>query len=259
VKLSVVIPVFNERHTVLEILRRVQALRLAIGLEVVVVDDGSSDGTTALLRTLTPTPDLVLDFAAENAGKGAAVRRGLALATGDYVIVQDADLELDPSDYAALLAPVAAGAASVVYGSRFLGRRAKWRDLHYWANRVLTGLTNLLYPARLTDMGTGYKLFPVRFLRSLRLEARGFEIDAEVTAKALRLGAEIVEVPVGYRPRTVGEGKKVRPRDAIAAVVTLVRVRLARERSLVNGVVVAPVAAFPAEVPALSESRRDVG
>lgn len=247
-KLSVVVPVYNERATVLEVLTRVRSVAIPADLEIVVVDDGSSDGTTDLLRSLRTGPELVVDFASTNRGKGSAVRRGIALTTGDYILVQDADLELDPSDYGALLAAASRGPGDAVYGSRFLGRRPNWWSHHYWANRALTALTNLLFGTALTDMGTGFKLFPAGLLKTVRLESSGFDFDAEVTAKMLRMGVRLAEVPVGYRPRTVTEGKKVRWPDALHAINTLLRVRFADERTLRTPALVEVVPSAPSDV-----------
>ena len=231
-RLSILIPVYNERATVLEVVARVRAVKLPIERELVVVDDGSTDGTAELLRALPSAPDLVVHLKGVNGGKGSAVRRAIDLASGDYVIVQDADLELVPDEIPRLLAPVLAGQAAVVYGSRFLGRPPLSGSVNYWANRALTSLTNLLFLSRLTDMETCYKLFPAALLKSMRLTGERFEIEPELTAKALRLGHRIHEVPVTYAPRTVSEGKKMRWRDGLKAVRMLLAVRFARRRSL---------------------------
>jgi glycosyltransferase involved in cell wall biosynthesis len=232
VKLTAIVPVYNEQDTVLEVLRRLQAVELPGELEVVVVDDGSRDGTAELLRDLEPAPGVVIHLCAVNGGKGAAVRQGIELATGDYIVIQDADLELDPGEHPRLLEPVLAGRAQVVFGSRFLGKPPVWSSVNWWANRVLTQLTNLLFGAGLTDMETCYKLFPAAFLKGIHLEARRFEIEPELTAKAIRLGHRIHEVPIAYSPRTVFEGKKMRWSDGFLAVAMLVRVRLAPRASL---------------------------
>lgn len=231
-KLTVVVPAYNERATVLEVLRRVREVPLPGGLEIVVVDDGSTDGTADLLRGLPPDPGLRVHLQPVNRGKGAAVRKGIELATGDWIVLQDADLELDPREHARLLAAALEERDAVVFGSRFLGRPPAWRALNWWANRALTALTNLLFGARLTDMETCYKLFPAGFLKSLRLDGDRFEIEPELAAKTLRLGRRIRELPIAYAPRTAREGKKLRASDGFAAVRMLLRVRLAPGRAL---------------------------
>ena len=234
-RLSIVIPVFNERDTVLQVLERVRQVPLPATVELVVVDDGSTDGTADVLAELPPADDLQVILAEENQGKGMAVRRGIERATGDYIVFQDADLELDPRDLALLVAPVADGRAEVVFGSRFLGKPPLWSSLNYWANRVLTLLTNLLFGGRITDMETCYKLFPAGLLKSYRLVSCRFEIEPELTAKTLRLGHRIHEVPIHYFPRTVLEGKKMRWRDGVTAVRMLLGQRFAARSGLTAG------------------------
>ncbi len=236
--LSVIIPVFNERATIRPILERVAAVDLAplgLAMELIVVDDGSRDGTPEILKELEPVIPFVFHQAPVNRGKGAAIRAGLDLVTGGLVIIQDADLELDPREYPALVAPILEGRAEVVYGTRFRGGAvAGLPRLAYWANRVLTGLTNLLYGSRLTDMETCYKVFKSEVIKGIRLTAMRFEFEPEVTAKVLRLGHAIHEVPISFVPRSRAEGKKIRWRDGLEAVACLLRYRLAPRASLVK-------------------------
>mgnify|MGYP003808226139 CR=1 FL=1 len=222
--ISVIIPVYNERETILEIIRRVRAE--ATPKEIVVVDDGSTDGTRDLLAGLSGDDVRVL-LQPRNRGKGAAIRAGLAMARGDIVVVQDADLELNPDDYAALLAPLQAGTAEVVYGARFLlpQNREGYRLVSWLGNTLVTGWTNLLFGARLTDEATGYKVMRTALLRSLNLACDGFDFCAEVTAKLLLRGITIHEVPVRFNPRTYVEGKKIGWRDGIITLWVLLKFR----------------------------------
>jgi glycosyltransferase involved in cell wall biosynthesis len=214
VALSIVVPVFNERGTILEVLRRVDAA--CTSKEILVVDDGSTDGTRALLSAVETLPAAVRVLLQDrNRGKGAALRRGFAEARGDIVIVQDADLELNPADYARLLPPIVSGEASVVYGSRFMaGRPADAEGLYYLANRILTALSNLLTGLSLSDVWTGYKVFRRDVIQSVELQEDRFGFEPEVTAAIARGGWRIAEVPVSYQPRRRAEGKKIRVRDA---------------------------------------------
>jgi len=222
VKVSVVIPVFNERPTIEECLRRVRAVDL--DKEIIVIDDGSTDGTREFLAALSPSAELRVVLQPHNCGKGAAVRRGFEQATGDVVIIQDADLEYDPEDYHKLLEPIRDGRADVVYGSRFLGwPRRVLRFRHQLANRFLTTLSNLVTDLNLTDMETCYKMMTREVVQTLRLRSERFGIEPEITAKIARLGYRVYEVPISYHGRDYWEGKKIGWKDGIAAVWTILR------------------------------------
>ncbi|MGH8977174.1 MAG: glycosyltransferase family 2 protein [Acidimicrobiia bacterium] len=226
-KLSVVVPVFNERNTLVEIVRRMRAVELpdSIEREIIVVDDGSDDGTRDVLKQLGDSTVRVV-LHPQNRGKGAAVRTGFSHATGDYVLVQDADLEYDPEDWPRLLAPVLSGKARVVYGSRFTGERRNMLFLHWVGNRVLSLVTNVLYNTTLSDMETCYKLIDRALLEEIVLQADRFEIEPEVTAKILKRGVRIYEVPISYTGREVDEGKKITWTDGFSALWTLLKYRV---------------------------------
>ena len=223
-KLSVVIPVFNEVRNIEEILKRVKASKLAT--EIVVVDDCSQDGTRDVLQKLDGKGGVHLILHERNLGKGAAVRTGLQAARGDVIIIQDADLEYSPHDYPTLLQPINDGIADVVYGSRFLGgpRRAVmfW---HMIANQLLTFMTNILYDAILSDMETGYKVFRREVIDGMTLRSNRFDFEPEFTAKVLKRHHRIYEVPISFNPRDYSEGKKIKLQDAFVAVWTLLKYR----------------------------------
>jgi len=223
-KLSVIVPVYNERNTVAEIVRRMRAVDLPFEREIVIVDDGSTDGTRDVLAQLADSTIHVL-LHPSNRGKGAAVRTGLAEVTGDLVLIQDADLEYDPDDWPKLLAPILKGRAQVVYGSRFTGERRNMLFLHWIGNRLLSLATNVLYNTTLSDMETCYKLFDRELLDEIRLRSDRFDFEPEVTAKLLRRGVRIYEVPISYSGREFDEGKKITWRDGVVALWTLVKYR----------------------------------
>jgi glycosyltransferase involved in cell wall biosynthesis len=225
--LSVIVPVYNERTTVNEIVRRMRAVELPIDREIIIVDDGSSDGTEKALGAMEDSTVRVLRHDG-NQGKGAAIRTGLAVARGDLILIQDADLEYDPEDWPKLLAPILRGRAHVVYGSRFTGERKNMLVWHWIGNRLLSAVTNLLYNTTLSDMETCYKLFDRRVLDGITILSDRFDFEPEITAKVLRTGHRIYEVPISYTGREFAEGKKITWRDGFSALAALVRYRFER-------------------------------
>ena len=226
--LTVIMPVFNERATVAEIIRRMRAVDLPVVLQVIVVDDGSSDGTDKVLKALEDSTVRVFTHA-ENQGKGAAIRTALAVAKGDLILIQDADLEYDPDDWPRLLEPVLKGKARIVYGSRFTGERKNMLPLHWFGNRVLSLVTNILYSSTLSDMETCYKLFDAQVLEGMTIVSNRFDFEPEITAKVLRRGHRIYEVPISYAGREPDEGKKITWRDGFSAMSALIRFRFTKE------------------------------
>jgi len=222
--LSVVIPVYNEVENIGEILKRVQSTNLAS--EIIIVDDGSQDGTRDTLKNLDGQEKVRVILHERNQGKGAAVITGLRAAQGDILLIQDADLEYDPRDYPVLLQPIEEGKADVVYGSRFLG--APHRVTMFWhlmANRLLTLMTNILYNTILTDMETGYKVFRREVIEKMKIRSKRFDFEPEFTAKVLKRHYRIFEVPISFNPRDYSQGKKIKLKDAFAAVWTLLKYR----------------------------------
>jgi len=236
-KLSIIVPVYNERVTLPIILGQVRAQLEAMGLEyeILIVDDGSADGTRDFLATLTSPRERVF-LQPENRGKGSALRRGFEEARGEILLVQDADLEYDPRDYPIVLGPILSGDADVVFGSRFLG--GPHRVLYYWhsiANRMLTTMSNMVTNLNLTDMEVGYKAFVRSAIEGIEIESDRFGFEPEITAKVAARGLRVFEVPISYRGRTYAEGKKIGLKDAFEAVWVIskygVRTRLAAQRT----------------------------
>lgn len=223
-KLSVIMPVYNEEDTLEEIVRRVKAVGVAH--EIVIVDDGSQDGSQEILNRLKSQEGIRVLFHEKNQGKGAAVVSGIKAAVGDVLLIQDADLEYDPRDYPALLRPLEENISDVVYGSRFLG--AARRPILFWnmvANKILTLVTNILYNNILTDMETGYKVFRREVVEDLTIHARRFDFEPEFTAKILKRKVRIYEVPITFNPRLYEEGKKITAWDGVVALWTLLKYR----------------------------------
>jgi glycosyltransferase involved in cell wall biosynthesis len=221
---SVIMPVYNEEGTLSEIVKRVQ--RTGVAEEIIIVDDGSTDGSPEILKELNAQAGIQVLVHTENKGKGAAVRTGIAAASGEVIIIQDADLEYDPREYPNLLKPIEEGIADVVYGSRFLG--AGRRPILYWnmvANKLLTFVTNILYNNILTDMETGYKVFKRSVVADMPLHSKRFDFEPEFTAKLMKRHVRIYEVPISFNPRDYDEGKKIKARDGVIALWTLIKYR----------------------------------
>ncbi|MEQ8842567.1 MAG: glycosyltransferase family 2 protein [Acidimicrobiales bacterium] len=223
--LSVIMPVFNEESTLADVIHRVLDLELGVDIDLIAVDDGSSDASLDILDSI-PDPRLRVAKHPQNRGKGAAIRTGLNAAVGDVVVIQDADLEYDPTQWEQLLRPIIDGTADVVYGSRFLGETTGMRRRNRWANKGLTAMTRVLFGAGITDMETCYKMIRLDLLDDMRLEADRFDIEPEITARLLRRRVTIHEVPIDYEARTHDDGKKIGWRDGLQAVGTLVKWRL---------------------------------
>ena len=224
--LSIIIPVFNEASTVATLVEKVYALD--IDKELIIVNDGSSDGTRAALKPFEGRPGITVHHSQVNLGKGSSVRIGFSLAKGDIVTIQDADLELDPSEFLHLLEPILDGSADVVYGSRFLEGGRKGALAFYLANRALSVLTNVLYRSQLTDIETCYKVFRADVIPRLKLRASRFEIEPELTAQVLKNGFRVVEKPIGYAPRSHDEGKKINWKDGFSALRCIFKYGLLR-------------------------------
>jgi glycosyltransferase involved in cell wall biosynthesis len=226
--ISIVVPVFNEARTVAEVIERLIEIDLPAPREILVVNDGSTDGTREVLDRVAQRPELRIIHAEKNGGKGSAIRIGFARATGTIVAIQDADLELDPAQLADLTKPIIDGRTRVVYGSRFLAGRPDAPWLSIFANQVLTGVTNLLFAGRLTDMETCYKVMARDIAQSLDLESNRFDIEPEITAKLLRAGHSILELPIKFEPRSRAQGKKIGWRDGFRAIQVLFKYRFSR-------------------------------
>ncbi|UCC41202.1 MAG: glycosyltransferase family 2 protein [Candidatus Aminicenantes bacterium] len=222
-KLSIIIPVYNEKNTIEEIISRVQAAEVGLEKEIIVVDDGSEDGTRQILDNLNQ-PNIKTYIQPKNQGKGAALRTGFSMAEGDIILIQDADLEYDPKDYPKLLEPLLDGRADVVYGSRFLG--GPHRVLYFWhyvGNRIITTLANMFVNLNLNDMETCYKVFKRELLNKITLKSKRFGIEPEITIKFAKLKCKIYEVPISYSGRDYTEGKKIGWKDGVAAIFHIIR------------------------------------
>lgn len=226
-KLSIIIPVYNEKKTILELIKKVKEVSVNLEKEIIIVDDCSTDGTTELLSKLK---DVKVIFHKTNQGKGAAIKTALKHITGDIILIQDADLEYEPKDYPQLIKPILEGKTKVVYGSRFKGKKIlakeRWKiPSHYIGNILLSLITTLLYGRYITDMETGYKVFTKDVIDNITLNAKGFEFEPEITVKILKKGYKIIEVPISYKSRSFNEGKKITWKDGVKALWYLIKYR----------------------------------
>jgi glycosyltransferase involved in cell wall biosynthesis len=225
-RLSVLVPVYNEQATIVQVMTALT--KVLPNAEIVYVDDGSKDESLALMKANARPQDKVLTQG--NGGKGSAIRYGIQNISGDWCVIQDADLEYDPAEINVLVAHAETHPTDIVFGSRFLRPNPNIYPLYLMGNKVLTGIVNILFGGHLTDSYTCYKLFPTDVLRSLPLSANGFELEAELTAYPLKMGKNIVELPISYHPRTFAEGKKINGKDAVRGILTMLRIRLERRR-----------------------------
>jgi len=233
-KLSIIIPVYNEESTISQVLEKLLNLSLPVDTEIIIADDGSTDKTAEIISEFENKNVVKVHTSLINLGKGAAVRYGLEYAEGDYVIIQDADLELNPEDFPKLLEPVLKNNAEVVYGSRFMKgskRIARVPFITILANKIMTLYTNILYGTNLTDMATAYKLIKADIIKKINLTCTGFQFDPEVTSKLLRLGYKIKEAPISYQPRTIEEGKKVGWKDGFKHMYYLTKYRFIKKQN----------------------------
>ena len=221
-KISIIIPVYNEKRTILEVIKRVEESdTLGLEKEVVLVDDGSTDGTKDVLKRLENK--YLIIYHPKNLGKGAALRSGFQAAKGDIILMQDSDLELNPHDYPQLLKPVLEQKSDVISGNRYSGDNPRFYFMHYYGGKLLSWLTNLFYGSKLSDICCGYKVFESSVLKNLDLKSNGFEIEEELTIKILKRGYKILEVPIAYHPRTYQEGKKTRWHDGLKAIWLIIK------------------------------------
>lgn len=229
VKVSIIVPIYNEVKTVEQIIRKLLDIDFSIDKEIILVDDGSSDGTTELLKNIQTKYDkLKIIFHEKNLGKGAAIRTGLCNVSGDIIAIQDADLEYNPEELKQLILPILNCEYEIVYGSRFLKKNPVIYKKYYLGNKFMTFIVNLLFGAKLTDSYTCYKVFSKRVLEGIILKSKGFEIEAELTSIFLKCRYKILELPISYSPRTLLQGKKIKFKDAIKGLLTILRVKIFR-------------------------------
>lgn len=220
-KLTIIVPVYNEEKTIHKILGKLEKVRLPISKEILIIDDGSKDESYKVIKKYIKNKKFYKLVTKPNGGKGSAVKKGFELATGDIITIQDADLEYDPEDYKKLIKPIMDGKEKVIYGSRFLKTHRPLYKIYFWGNKFLTLFTRILYHTEITDMETCYKVFHKDVIKNIKIKANKFDIEPEITAKILKRGIRIQEIPISYTPRTIKEGKKINWKDGIQAIWTL--------------------------------------
>lgn len=221
-KLSIIIPVYNEENTIASVLNKIEQIDLGVKKEVLIIDDGSKDNSAQIIKKyIKNKKNFFRLISKKNEGKGSAIRAGIKLAKGDIITIQDADLEYNPSDYRYLIKPILDGKEKVVYGSRFLKKHNPLYKIYFLGNKFLTFLTKILYNSKITDMETCYKVFRADVIKKINLTANRFDIEPEITAKILKQGIKIKEIPISYAPRTIKEGKKINWKDGLQAIYTL--------------------------------------
>jgi len=222
-KLSVIIPVYNEVGTILEIIKKVQLVKIDIDKEIIVIDGASTDGTKEKLKQVENQPDIKIVYETKREGKGMAVRKGFEIATGDVAIIQDADLEVSPDEYPFLLKHIFSNESEVIFGSRFMNKNSKFRFMSLLANKIIIFLVNLLYNTNMSDVLTCYKVIKTSILKDIKFECKGFDFDTEIVVKILKKGIKIKEIPIAYFPRTYGQGKKINWKDGFKSVYILLK------------------------------------
>lgn len=227
-KLSIIVPVYNEEKTIISVLEQLRGLEIELEKEIIVVDDGSKDNSKKIIEDYIKKhkKEKVILISKKNGGKGSAIRLGFKRAGGDIITIQDADLEYNPRDYIKLVKPILSNEYKVVYGSRFLKKHNPRYKIYFWGNKFLSFLTKILYANRITDMETCYKVFDKRVIKNLDLKANKFDIEPEITAKILKQGIKIKEIPIDYKPRSIEEGKKINWKDGLQAIYTLIKLRI---------------------------------
>jgi len=223
-KLSIIIPVYNESKTILKILDKIKKVKIPVKKEIIIVDDSSKDGTRKILKKIK-SKNIKIYFHNKNLGKGSAIKTGIKNSTGDLIIIQDADLEYNPFEYGKLIKPILEKKTRVVYGSRFLNNNKKIYHRYYFGNKSLSFLTSIIYFTKITDMETCYKVFDANLIKNINFKSKRFDFEPEITSKLLKKNIKIMEVPISYFPRRKSEGKKIRFKDGIIALFTLIKYR----------------------------------
>lgn len=223
-KLSIIIPVYNEEDTISEIIKKIEDIDFGIDKEIIIVDDGSTDNTSNILKEIKNFDNIKIFYHKKNQGKGAALRTGIANSTGDIIAIQDADLEYNPEQIKNLIEPILENKCLIVYGSRFLKKNPVLYKKYYLGNKIISSFISLIFRKKVTDSYTCYKIFHKKLLKDITLKSKGFEIEAELTCKFLKKGYKILELPIDYKPRSLKQGKKIKFKDAIKGILTILKI-----------------------------------